>query len=609
MSERITLSEQPGNNNGGLSSGCPGALRLLEIAGTLRLFDGVDRQTLQQVASDAEWFCLPGGWTLFREGDAPDGLYVVASGKLAVTTRDEAGRESVLSHILAGETVGEMALLSGAPRSATVVAVRDTELIHLPAVDFDSLFARSPSFAHFISKLLVKRLANSSHRHPALEAPRTVALVPLTRGLDLAELAHRLREALSAMGLRAQVLDRSCAGLDLQWYGNVDEANDVVIYQADAEANPWTRLCIRQSDRVLAVADASGPLPADAPVNALLPRDRPGALELLVVHRGSSSGSPWLEDLIARIGAGFHMHVRLGNRADVERLARLLAGRAVGVVLSGGGARGFAHLGVIAALREAGVPLDMVAGTSMGALIAAGAAVEREALSEEMRDAFVARNPLTDYTLPIVSIFRGRRTSRLLRERARSLRVGDCWRPFFCTSSNLSSGAVRIHRDGPLWKAVRASLAIPGVLPPVIDRGEVLVDGGVINNLPADVMLAMRRGPVIAVDVCRKGSFTASDADLDELPLWKMMLGRRGGVPNILGLLMRAGTISSEAQVRSLSGKVDLLIEPKLEGIGMLDWHAFDRAVETGYRQTVEQLENDPRAIRRLTSPEASVGP
>jgi NTE family protein len=154
---------------------------------------------------------------------------------------------------------------------------------------------------------------------------------------------------------------------------------------------------------------------------------------------------------------------------------------------------------------------------------------------------------------------------------------------------------------------VRASLAIPGVLPPVIDGDEVLVDGGVLNNLPADVMLAMRRGPVIAVDVCRKSTFTASAVDLDELPLWKMLWGQRRGVPNILALLVRAGTVSSQAQVKSLGARVDLLIEPKLEGIGMLDWHAFDRAVEAGYRQTLEHLQSDPDAIGRLTSPPAAV--
>jgi NTE family protein len=435
-------------------------------------------------------------------------------------------------------------------------------------------------------------------------------LVPLSGGIALAELARDLSKALSRIGLRSAVLDRAPARFDLQCYGNIGESNDLVIYQADAESGPWTRLCIRQSDRVLAVADASGPEPLQGPICSLLPRDRPGVLELLMVHRGQGFSPPAVEELAKNIGAGFHTHVRLGRHTDFDRLARLLAGRAVGVVLSGGGARGFAHLGVIQALSEAGVPIDMVAGTSMGALVAAGAAVERDALREEMREAFLVRNPLSDFTLPIVSIFRGRRTSRLLREHGRGLRVGDCWRPFFCTSSNLSSGAIRVHREGPLWMAVRASLAIPGVLPPVIDHGEVLVDGGILNNLPADVMMAMRRGPVIAVDVCRKSSFTATVAgELENLPLWKMLSRKRRGVPNILALLMRAGTISSQAQVRALEGKVDLLIEPKLEGMGMLDWHAFDRAVEAGYRQTLQQLENDQRALRRLSSTEAAVGP
>jgi NTE family protein len=610
VSSQLSTGKRGADGDRGFSGAGSAAPRLLEIAAHLRLFAGVERETLEQIAHDAEWFSLPGGWTLFREGEAPDGLYVVASGRLAVTTRDEAGRESLLAYILAGETVGEMALLSGAPRSATVVAVRDTELLHIPALDFDGLFTRYPSFAHFISKLLVERLAHSSHRHPSLEAPRSVALLPLSEGIPLTELAHSLCDALLRMGLRAQVLDTACARLDVEWHGSVGDANDVVIYQADVQANPWTRLCIRQSDHVLAVADASAPAPpASARIGALLPRGHPGALELLVVHRDPSCGPPWLEDLIARIGAGFHMHARLGNRADIDRLARLLTGRAVGVVLSGGAARGFAHLGVIQALREAGVPIDMVAGTSIGALIAAGVGVERDTMDEEMREAFVVRNPLSDYTLPIVSIFRGRRTSRLLREHGRGLRVGDCWRPYFCTSSNLSSGNVRVHRDGPLWRAVRASMAIPGVLPPVIDGGEVLVDGGVLNNMPADVMLAMRRGPVIAVDVCRKSGFSASAVDLDELPLWKMISGKRRGVPNILALLVRAGTISSQAQVKALASRVDLLIEPKLDGVAMLDWHAFDRAVKAGYHQTVVQLQNEPHAIRRLTSPESPAAP
>lgn len=506
MNEPLATNGHPGSDNFAFPQPSPDASRLLQI-GRLRGFDGVDDAKLEQLARDAEWFCVPAGWTLFRKGDTPDGLYLVTSGKLAAMCRDESGQEASLSYIAAGSVLGETALLSGTGQPADVIALRDSELLRFPAVDLKSLFDRHPLCANFFGKLLLQRLAPSGGNHAKVEAPHAVALVPLSKGIPITELAHRLSEALSAIGLRTQVLDAFRGWADVHRRGNLDESNDVVIYQAGADASAWTRLCLRQSDLVLAIADASGPPPAfDAPSKELLLRDRTKSLELLVLHRASKSAAPWLEDLIEGIGASFHTHVRRWNRADIDRLARLLTRRAVGVVLSGGGARGFAHLGVIAALREAGLPIDLVAGTSMGALIAAGVALEREALREEMYETFVRRNPLTDYTLPIISLYRGRLTSRLLQERAQGLRVSDCWIPFFCTSSNLSSGSLRVHRDGPLWKAVRASIAVPGILPPVIDRGEVLIDGGILNHLPADVMIAMRRGPVIAVDAWRKSS-------------------------------------------------------------------------------------------------------
>ena len=148
-----------------------------------------------------------------------------------------------------------------------------------------------------------------------------------------------------------------------------------------------------------------------------------------------------------------------------------------------------------------------------------------------------------------------------------------------------------MYRKGDLWRALRASVAIPGVLPPVVDGGEVMVDGGLINNLPVDVMSQLGRGPVIGIDVSRDRALVASSDDLDGHGLQWLLPNRRRSAPSIFSLLIRAGTVSSDAQSKLQRGQSDLQLEPPLDGIDLLDWWAFERAVEVGYRYTMESLE------------------
>jgi NTE family protein len=284
----------------------------------------------------------------------------------------------------------------------------------------------------------------------------------------------------------------------------------------------------------------------------------------------------------------------------VARLARILTGRGVGLVLSGGGARGFAHLGVIKALREIGLPIDLVGGNSMGAIIGAGVANDWDeaTMRTAFRRAFVDTNPLSDYTLPLVSLIGGRKVSRLLREAFGEVAIEDLWLPFFCISTNLTRGEAVVHREGLLWRWLRASVAIPGVLAPVFDGGEVHVDGGVINNLPVDVMRQVGRGLVIGVDVVSDHTFTALNEGADLPPLWRLMVSSRGKqVPGILQILWRAGTVNSEAAAAALRAETDLMLEPSLESVDLLNWKAFDRAVELGYRHAMAKLEAMPHPL------------
>jgi len=211
---------------------------------------------------------------------------------------------------------------------------------------------------------------------------------------------------------------------------------------------------------------------AEPPALAVMPTAARGEqIEAVFIHDYTVTSGLNVTDSLARYKAGFHYHLRSKRQSDMERLARLVSGRAIGLVFSGGGARGFAHIGVMRAFKAAGIPFDLVGGTSMGSMIAAAALEWDEAETmDHLKRAFVITNPLSDYTLPLVAIVRGRKVSRLLREHFGEALIEECWRPFFCTSLNLTAGSAKVHRAGPLWRALRASIAIPGVLPPVIEN-------------------------------------------------------------------------------------------------------------------------------------------
>lgn len=568
------------------------------IAGKLarsQLFERIDPGTLEKITAEFQWFSIPGGETLFRQGELDDSLYVVLSGRLGAFLPNDEGKEVLIRQMLTGETVGEMALLSGEPRSATVIALRDTELARISKHSFEALIDKHPGMLRFVTDLLVRRLREPPRTDGMIVSPRTVALFPLDPSVVNSGFTRSLASAIEDLGLKAIALDRSAAAQPIEWFNRLEDAHDLVLYQADFNASPFSRLCLHQADCLLLLADAERaleriPLAAEIADN---PRRTP--IELVALANDRSAREVQTNNLLKQFNPSMHHNVRPWMRRDVRRLARMITGRATGLVLSGGGARGFAHIGVIRALREARVELDLFGGTSMGAIVAAGAALEwddRE-LCEHLRSAFSDDNPVNDYTVPVISLVRGRKASQAFRRHFGDKRIEDCVYPFFCLSTNLTASRVNVHRTGPVWLALRASTAIPGVLPPVVDGGQLLVDGGLMNNLPIDVMCDLKRGPVIAVDVSNDyGLGTTIDA-IDQRPLWKLVGHARRGTPNIFTILMAAGTVSSCAQVRNLRDRVSLLIEPKLNGISMLNWKDFDRAVEAGYRSAVDALERN----------------
>jgi len=291
-------------------------------------------------------------------------------------------------------------------------------------------------------------------------------------------------------------------------------------------------------------------------------------------------------------------HLRRGNSADLARLARILTGNAVGLVLGGGGARGFAHLGVLRALEELNVPIDMVGGTSMGAPIA-GFVAQGSSSTEAVVRAREAYHKIIDFTLPLVSLIAGKRISDSIKKQTGDWDIEDFWLPFFCVSTSLTTALPVVHRRGNSWRAILSSVSIPGILPPMPSNGELLVDGGVLNNLPVDVMREMNPfGIVIAIDVVPpKGLGGHADFGTG-ISGWRLLLNRLlpwrksfpvPGMATILLQSMVAGSALKRQQILE-QDLADVYLNIIVEGVGILQFDAQDRAALIGYDAVIEPL-------------------
>jgi NTE family protein len=550
----------------------------------------LDAATLGVLEQSAVRFSLPAGHLLFEAGSAAEGVYLLLSGRLRVRTLWNGGPEA---EIAAGELVGEAGWLLRESHGNSVEALRDSELLLLPSAALVRVTAASGDLHAAIARLCARRLQRSNQPVRARERARVFVIVPNTNEVDVADVATRLTAALTKIGSTDLMWDARATTHTAAWFHAIEEANDFVVYVADATESGWTRQCCRQADVILLAACAASPCTPWPPwpqsiVSAATTRG--ARIELALLHDGTvttGAAARWL----AAIPRMQHHH--LVDDGDYARVARLLSRRGVGLVLSGGGARGFAHLGVIRALREAGVPIDFIGGSSIGSIIAAGVAMGWS--DDEMRmryhRGFVETNPVNDYTVPVIALTRGRKVKRLLEREYGATLIEDLRRPFFCISTDLKSGQIFEHNQGSVAHALRASVAIPGVMPPVSHGDMVLVDGATINNFPVDVMQRHAPGMVIG-----------SDVSADLFPGNHRRL-------HIFQILMYAGLVNGAANAAAQRKLADVLLKPPLKNIDLLHWRAFDRAIEAGYCYASRMIRESTELPRVAAAPAVKRGP
>jgi NTE family protein len=560
-------------------------------------------RALKAAEEDTRYFGLPGGWQLFGPGDPSDQIYFVLSGSLGAFRISPGGKMELVGHIRAGEPVGEMSMIAGEPHEHAVYALRDTELLSMSRHSFMQLVRSDPQILERLTRVIMLRMRQARKKTGRAAEPKVFALLTTSPTIDLKLRAHAISDELKTMGLRVATVGEEAVGMPAAYFDDLENRNDIVLLLGAIGDTPWFKMTQRHADRmwVLARADARPSVP-------LLPEDQSPArqfrlVDLVLIHhadeRRATSTLEWkYATEAARV---FHWHGL--DHEDCRRLARTMSGKSVGLVLSGGGARAYAHIGVIKALREANCPIDFIGGASMGAIVAASLACgwDDAEIEYRIRKAFVESNPLSDYRLPVVGLVKGHKVDARLKEHFGEVLIEDLKVPYFAVSTNLTQGTFMIHDHGLLREALRASISLPGILPPVVADRQVLVDGAVLNNFPVDVMRETHRGRIIGVDVAVAPEALAADDFINPPGFlgWTLRHGFRSAPP-IANLLMRAATVSINPNQHR--GLTDILIAPEMKGIELRDWKEYEPAVESGYesmRQALAELKGPLAQIIR----------
>ncbi|CBL43672.1 conserved hypothetical protein [gamma proteobacterium HdN1] len=600
-----------------------------------RYFGRISTSMLNEVLSACEWMELEGGELLFGQGDPGDAAYFLIAGRLRAIRFHPDGSFRPLGEIRPGEIVGEEAVLAEDRRGAMVRATRDSVVVRLPTRELRAWFLQYPQLLLKTAQLIIARSRqNTGMRY--VEHVCNLALLPLSVGVDVASFREAFAQALEQLGrvliISARDVDQALGEQGIAQVGRGDTARyrqlsawldslenrfDHVVYLADPADDAWTQRCLRQADRIVLLGDAQqSPRVAAFEPSLMAQAAARGQTEvLLAIQHPASTVMPentrsWLAD---RPWVSEVVHVRQACSRHLQRLARIATGKAVGLVLGSGGARGLAAVGILQALEEAGVPVDRVGGTSIGAIMAATVALDLPAgdAVELARQSF-SQNPthMKDLSpLPILAIYRGKRLNGLLQTTfPEQLHIEDLWINFFCITSNMASNGEVVHTRGPVWKALRASASLPGIFPVVRLEDGLHVDGAFLNALPVDVMAARGVHTILAADFSSMPSpalrQATGEVEVAEEPsrlrdyLREHLLGQQGHtypVPNLLSGLIQSSLMASSQRSLRARAEADVLFAPDLQRFELLGWHCFDDLVAIGYKHAQKVLADQSR--------------
>ncbi|XP_020298217.1 neuropathy target esterase sws isoform X1 [Pseudomyrmex gracilis] len=624
---------------------------------------------VRQVDFALDWLFLESGRAVYRQGDESDSTFIVLSGRLRSVITYKNGKKEPVAEYGKGDLVGIVEMVTQTPRSTTVMAVRDSELAKLPEGLFNVIKLRYPIVVTRLINLLGHRIlgtwqqphtkngSNDTQRAAATVDARpaqvnfsTVAIVPVSDDVPLTAFTYELYHSLCAIGsclrLTSEVVRKTLGTTIMEpaneyrltsWLAQQEDQHRISLYQCDSSYTLWTQRCVRQADCILIVGLGDRPPSigrTEREIERLVMRTQK---ELVLLHKEQNGQRPtntvqWLN---MRSWVSSHHHIQCPKRmftrrsqyrinelyskvlmsepnvhSDFSRLARWLTGTSVGLVLGGGGARGAAHVGMLKAIIEAGIPIDMVGGVSIGAFMGALWCMEKNITTTTQKAREWSKKmtqwwrQILDLTYPMTSMFSGKDFNKTIQQTFGDTYIEDLWLPYFTITTDITDSCMRTHRHGSLWRYIRASMSLSGYMPPMCDPvdGHLLLDGGYVNNLPADEMLRQGAHHILAIDV---GS--QDDTDLtnygDSLSGWWLLWKRWNPfatpvkVPNLPDIQSRLAYVSCVRQLEEVKNSDYCeYIRPPIDKYKTLQFANFDEIKDVGYQHGKTYFEDQSKA-------------
>lgn len=561
------------------------------------LYDAMEPQSLKR------------GDQLITAGDQAEKIYFVLSGRFEVRP---SGRDEIVAEIGAGQPIGEIAFFTGGPRTADVFAARDSQVLALDRSTYDRLATTMPQVLPTIVATLAERLAETTRRIDISVQHannRTVTLVPLSNSAGVKAFIEAFGEYSQRFYRGIQIdkdgaLERFGRGNDTDPMAHalneLETRYDRVNLVTEPDAGAWCELAIRQADQILLIADFDddhGPRPIE---KLVADSHRQSHIRLVLLHPARQQMVEGTTRWIADRQITMHHHVALDDDADIARLNRFISGTAIGYVCAGGGAMGPAHLGIAKAFAETGTHFDMYGGTSVGAAMSGALAAgwSPDEINEGTGDIFVKSRSFKRPTLPRYALLDHINFDEALRRNYTEVLIEDLWRPYFAVSTNLSTNRMKVIRTGKLWHGIRASSAIPGVLPPFYSaQGEMLVDGCLIDNVPLKVMKTIKAGPnvVVAFNNPRPRTF---DVNYEEIPgrrdlalsLVNPLAKKLPKAPGVANVIMRSLLANQRTDDLPLGSDDQVMFPPILPGMNFMSWDRHDEYFNACYEWALGEI-------------------
>lgn len=586
-----------------------------------RVFSSLDEHTSKRLLAKFNRIELKQGETLFYQGDPSDSIFLLVSGKLSAELTTAAGETRVVGHIGPGETVGEGGALTGDMRSLTVKALKDATLLRLPAKDFVEICHHYPAIMFATIHPIITRSKSIIQMLSAEKTNKHILLIPANSDFSidkfvekLSNLAEHFPSILIVSDFHADFSDKNAEHNVIKEkiakLSHSKKPSHRILYILSSHDTPLAKLAFKKADMVYVVGHSRTTPKIDRHILDKIESRRlhfKSDPELVILHPENSAAPQNTAAWLAITHFGLHHHIRLDVSKDFQRLLRFMRGKATGIVFSGGGTRGWSHLGAIKALQEAKIPIDMLGGVSGGAIVAGCYAMStnfEEAYENFYKIVVGSAHSVSwqSLTWPTISVFNGKSFTESLMKIFANQMIEDLWLPYFCLSTNLANGNEAVHRHGILWEKIRASAAIPGLIPPMLLDGEIHLDGGLLNNLPVDVMRQFvgSKGRIIAVEL---NSF-APDYHMYDFPpiltFTDLLLNKLGFIgkksyhfPRFVDTFLRGLFVGStlKAKQNSMAANIFISLDTRKFRLLQSNPKQADRLIEIGYQDTIKQIQ------------------